>query len=111
MGMSTGSRTHAKMFHIPLDKPAVFLANCPAVVTHSGDEDDRENHRVNQLEYSVPVYSEGYARRGCSLVRAMKIPAGVGAISHDSSVGAKPASNLPPEPWSLRPATDRSIVT
>ena len=58
--------------------------------TSPPNEDDSDNHGVNQLEYSVPVYSEGYATRGCSLVRAVKVPAGAGSLSHDSCCGSEP---------------------
>lgn len=54
----TGTHVMENPFRIPLDKPAVFLANCPAVVTRT-HEDDKDNHGKNQLEYSVPMYSEG----------------------------------------------------
>ena len=62
-----------------LVKPVVFLNPCSATVVR-----DQEMGIFNANEYTVPVYQQDV---GCSLVRATKIPAGVGSLAHSSAAG------------------------
>lgn len=68
---------------LPFSKPIYFFSACPALMDRSGKK------ARNTLENSVPLFIPGVAQLSCSLVRAMKIPAGACSLSHDSGAGTR----------------------
>ena len=67
---------------VKLDKPLYFLNACPALV-------EREGIATLVGEAATPLYRQGQLK-GCTMVRATKIPAGLGSFAHDGSVGGYP---------------------